>query len=53
VDDYGYPTEDCCYCYAEVGGLLRISAEGSELLGVETLPDPAEIHDLHPTPFED
>jgi hypothetical protein len=53
IDDEGFPTEDCGYCYAEIGGVVRISVAGSELIGVEQLPTPDERHDLTATPFED
>lgn len=53
LDDYGFPTEDCGHCAGEIGGIIRVSVEGSELLGVEHVPEPGEVHDLRPTPFED
>lgn len=48
IDDDDFPTEDCAECQRIVGGILRVTSEGSEVL-----PEPEEIHDLTPNPFED
>lgn len=51
IDEHDFPTEDCDACALLVGGILRISAEGSEVHPGH--PNPDEIHDLYPNPHED
>lgn len=47
IDDENYPIEDCGACAYRVGTVVHVRDDG------EQLPEPGEVYDLIPNPFED